>query len=322
MHNLYLIQTVDKYGPNSFLPLAISYQWMYAQSDKTIAENFDVVDVLISKKPTAQYVADMPCKPDVVAMSCYVWNWEYNQQLAKEIKTVYPDCLIIVGGPNIDKRNNAFFSEYPHFDIAVLGEGELAFKEILLRYNSKLSYENIPHVFVKGGDFCEQPQRFLDLNSIPSPILNGFYDKIIEKVEQEIGPQRWQVTYETLRGCPYRCSFCDIGDAYWTKITKFDLNRVFAEIDWMSEQQIEYIGVCDSNWGMLARDKEITDYVIQKKLKTGYPMIWDVTWAKANSKQIYEIAQADKKANTNLFKGITFAMQSLNKDTQKANKGM
>ena len=320
MHNLYLVQTVDKYGPNSFLPLAISYQWMFAQTDICVAENFEVVDVLISKKPPAKYVEEMPCKPDVVAMSCYVWNWSYNQQLAKEIKKVYPDCLIIVGGPNVDKRNHLFFSEYPNFDIAVLGEGELAFKEILLRYHSKQTYENIPHVFVKGGKLCDQPQRILDINSIPSPILNGFYDKIIEKVEQEIGPQRWQVTYETLRGCPYRCSFCDIGDTYWTKLTKFDLDRVFAEIDWMSEKQIEYIGVCDSNWGMLERDKEITEYVIQKKLSTGYPMVWDVTWAKSNSKRIYEIAQADKKANTNLFKGITFAMQSLNKPTQEASR--
>lgn len=34
MFNLYLVQTVDKYGPNSFLPLAVSYQWL----DDIIAE--------------------------------------------------------------------------------------------------------------------------------------------------------------------------------------------------------------------------------------------------------------------------------------------
>ena len=47
MYNLYLVQVVDKYGPNLFLPLAISYQWMYAQADKQVKENWRVADVLI-----------------------------------------------------------------------------------------------------------------------------------------------------------------------------------------------------------------------------------------------------------------------------------
>ena len=41
MLNIYLVQTVDKYGPNSFLPLAISYQWMYAQADEEIKQNYN-----------------------------------------------------------------------------------------------------------------------------------------------------------------------------------------------------------------------------------------------------------------------------------------
>ena len=30
--------------------------------------------------------------------------------------------------------------------------------------------------------------------------------------------------------------------------------RIEAEIDWMARREIEYVGVCDSNWGMLKRD--------------------------------------------------------------------
>jgi hypothetical protein len=70
----------------------------------------------------------------------------------------------------------------------------------------------------------------------------------------------------------------------------------------------------------MPRDVDITKYVIKKKLETGYPKFWDVTWAKANSDRIYEIAMLDKEAGTRLFKGITFAMQSLNTDTLDATK--
>jgi radical SAM superfamily enzyme YgiQ (UPF0313 family) len=320
MFNLYLVQTVDRYGPNSFLPLAISYQWMFAQADPEVAGNWQVADVLIEKIPPEEYVATMVVPPHMVAMSCYVWNWEYNQALAEEIKRAYPACEIVVGGPNINKRDRDFFEHYPMFDIAVMGEGEPAFRSILKRRIWGRDYADIPRVFAKGGSLCDLPDRFKNLEAIPSPILSGFYDWIIEREEAKNGPRMWQVTYETLRGCPYQCTFCDIGDEYWNKITKFDMPRIQAEIDWMSQRKIEYVGVCDSNWGMLKRDADITEYVIKKKLETGYPRFWDVTWAKANSENIYRIAKMDHDAGTRLFKGITFAMQSMNEESQAATK--
>lgn len=318
MKNLLLIQVVDKYGPNSFLPLAISYQWMYAQTSEIVKNNIQVSDVIIRKKPPKEYVHQLNYEPHIVALSSYVWNWNYNREFAKEIKNRFPDCLVVVGGPNVDKRDKDFFTKNPMFDIAVLGEGEIAFKQILEKYLTTQFYEDIPHVFYKNGKPCELPSRLDDLEVIPSPILSGFYDRIINDVEKEDGPQIWQVTYETLRGCPYKCAFCDIGDEYWQKIKTFEMDRILKEIDWMSERKIEYVSVCDSNWGMLPRDKEITEYVIKKKLETGFPKIWDVTWAKSNVENIYEIALLDKEANTRLFKGVTFAMQSLNEDTLKA----
>ena len=231
MKNLYLVQVADKYGPNSFLPIAISYQWMYASTSKLVKENFQVPDVLIEKKSPKQYVEDMEYEPHVMMLSSYVWNFEYNKELAKRTKEKYPNCLTITGGPHVDKRDKEFFEKYPMFDIAVMGEGENASRELLKRYLQGENYNDIPHVFPKGGELCPLPTRVQDLNIIPSPILTGFYDKIIERVEKEHGPQMWQVTYETLRGCPYKCTFCDIGDDYWQKIKMFDMERVKAEID-------------------------------------------------------------------------------------------
>ena len=320
MKNLYLVQVADKYGPNSFLPIAISYQWMYASTSKLVKDNFQVSDVLIEKKPPRKYVEELNEEPHVMMLSSYVWNWEYNKELAKQIKEKYPNCLTITGGPQVDKRDTEFFEKYPMFDIAVMGEGEFASKEILKRYISGENYDNIPHVFPKGGTLCPLPTRVEQLDLIPSPILTGFYDWIMERVEKEHGPQMWQVTYETLRGCPYKCTFCDIGDDYWQKIKIFDMERVKAEIDWMAKKKIEYVAVCDSNWGLMPRDVDITKYVIQTKQKYGYPKFWDVTWAKANSDRIYEIAMLDKEAGTRLFKGITFAMQSLHGPTLEASK--
>lgn len=321
MKNILLVQVVDRYGPNSFLPLAISYQWMYAQTSPIVKDQFRVSDVVIEKVNPRQYVNSINYSPDVVCLSCYVWNWSYNRIFAQEIKNRFPNALIVVGGPNVDKRDVHFFEKNPMFDVAVFGEGELAFKEILERYLKREDFSSIPHVFSKNGQISSLPTRIENLNIIPSPILSGFYDPIIDKVNKTQGSDRfWQVTFETLRGCPYQCAFCDIGDMYWQKIKTFDIDRIKAEIDWMSDRKIEYVSVCDSNWGLLDRDMEVTEYVIKKKLDTGYPNIWDVTWAKSNSERIFDIAMMDHKANSRLFKGVTFAMQSLNEPTLKASK--
>lgn len=306
---IYLIQVVDSYGPNKFLPLAIACQWLYAQLSNKVNSEWEVVDVLIEKKNIKEYVSTM-VNPTAVAMSCYIWNWNYNYALASEIKKHWPECVIIIGGPQVSKTDFLLLKKFPNFDIGVLGENEMGFQKILENFDTK-EFDSIPGIMLPGK-ITSTIGRTASLDVIPSPILTGFYDKIIDKYPDDV---MWQVTFETMRGCPYHCSYCDIGEDYWNKITTFESDRIFKEIDWMSEKRIVYVSVCDSNWGLLPRDIEITKYVIEKKKQTGYPQFWDVTWAKNNSERIHEIALLDKKENTRLFKGITFALQSLNDST-------
>ena len=308
--NIYLVQVVDAYGPNKFLPLAIAYQWCYADTT-----GYTLKDVLIEKIPPKQYVEAMD-NPALVAMSSYIWNWEYNKELARQIKRRFKNCVIVTGGPQVSKHDPKLFERAPMFDAFIHGEGEEAFKQILLSGLDSANWKHIPNV--QTIDNMPKPaQRRKDLSSIPSPILEGFYDPIIAKYPKDI---MWQVTWESLRGCPYHCAFCDIGDSYWNKLTLFDMDRVKAEIDWMGRNRIEYVSVCDSNWGLLERDKEITQYVIDTKKKYGYPRWWDATWAKNNVDRNFEIAMMNKAGGVNIFKGVTFAMQSFNDATLQASE--
>jgi len=76
MKNAILVQVVDSYGPNKFLPLAIAYQWLNALQDPHIANQWQLQDVLIEKVNIDEYVDSIEHKPEMMAMSCYVWNWE------------------------------------------------------------------------------------------------------------------------------------------------------------------------------------------------------------------------------------------------------
>jgi radical SAM superfamily enzyme YgiQ (UPF0313 family) len=317
--NLMLVQVVDNYGENKFLPLAIAYQWLYAIKNPTVELTWNLVDVVIEKVDIVEFVKSIDQDLDLVALSSYVWNWNFNNELAKEIKKRWPQCVIVVGGPEVNKRDPDLIRNHPWLDVAILGENETAFQQLLLDLDIQ-NITNVPGVITQYTQTIVQPERTKNITEIPSPILSGFYDTILDNYKKKNTPVKyWQVTWETMRGCPYHCSFCDIGDEYWNKTIWFDLDRIYKEIDWMGENKIEYLSVCDSNWGIHPRDIEITKYIIDTKKRTGYPKILDVTWAKNNPDRVRKIIQLDYEANSNLLRGLNFSMQSLDPATLKIN---
>jgi putative methyltransferase len=317
--NIYLVQVVDSYGENKFLPLAIAYQWLYAIKDHSVAQQWNLVDTLIEKVNIPEFVRSIKQDLDLVAMSSYVWNWNFNNELAKEIKKRWPNCVIVVGGPEVNKHDPELVRSRPWFDVAILGENETAFQSLLCDLDIQ-RITQVPGVVTKYTQEIVQPERTRELAEIPSPILSGFYDKIINQyTESGVPVKYWQVTWETMRGCPYHCAFCDIGEDYWNKTIWFDLDRLYKEIDWMGENKIEYLSVCDSNWGIHPRDVALTKYIIETKKRTGYPRILDVTWAKNNPDRVREIIQLDYEAGSNLLRGLNFSMQSLDTSTLTIN---
>jgi putative methyltransferase len=304
--NVYLVGASDVLGPqNMILPLAMGYLWCHGKND-----DCSLKDVLIEKQDPNAYAETME-DPFYCMMSSYVWNWEYNQQLALAVKKRHPDCVIITGGPQIDKADPNFFEKYSMFDIAVHGEGEDATREILSRDSD---FDGIPQAQTRSH-MPTLATRRRQVGDIPSPILEGFYEPIMAKYPEHT---KWQLNWESLRGCPYHCAFCDIGDSYWNKLTLFDMQRCRDEIEWMGKNKIEYVSVCDSNWGLLERDVALTRCVLETKLKYGYPKFFDAAWAKNNVERNFEIAKMVKDSPVDLFKGVTFAMQSFNEPTLKA----
>jgi hypothetical protein len=84
--NILLVQVVDNYSENKFLPLAIDYQWLHATKDDKVKSTWNLVDVLIEKLNIVDFVKSINQDLDLVAMSSYVWNWNFNNELDKEIK--------------------------------------------------------------------------------------------------------------------------------------------------------------------------------------------------------------------------------------------
>ena len=250
------------------------------------------------------------CKDtDILLCSCYVWNWEITKYLAKKIKEINPKCLIIFGGPHVPSYSRDFFEKHPFVDLLVHGEGEIIFEDICIAYLKNKDFSKVNGVQTKY--FTNPPaKRINDLTSLPSPYLTNLVWDLVEKRDDV----QWIASWETDRGCPYQCTFCDWGSATATKLRKWEEDRLFKEIEWFADNKIPYIDCCNANFGIFQeRDFRLAKKLKEIFLKKGYPKTFRTNWAKVSSDKIIPIAKQLQEVG--LLRAVTLSLQSMDEQT-------
>jgi putative methyltransferase len=294
MHNVYLFQpqytTLINGKINNWLPYAVGSIWSYAAQFEDIFNNFKLKD-LIFKREKINSLLDRIESPKVCGFSCYLWNRKYCLALAEAVKQRWPDCVIIFGGPEV----SASMTKYDFIDCILIGEGEENFVDIL----RNILHNREPDLFF--------PKKRLEELNIPSPYLTGVFDQILADNPDVV----WAVTIETNRGCPYSCTFCDWGSLTYSKVKKFDLEKIFAEITWLIDKPIAYIYLADANFGMYKqRDIEIAK-MLRKAADNPIVELISVQGAKNNTEIAFQIGEILGPKYT----GVTVSVQSMNDET-------
>jgi hypothetical protein len=317
MRRVYLAQINTSFGDNAFLPYSAGLLWSWAMADERLSSAYELGGLMCSRVPLEEAVASIS-HPDVLALSCYVWNWRYSMALAGAVKHLHPDCLVVLGGPEVPNRSQGFLEGHPHIDVLVHGEGEAAFGEVLLSRLGLGDMRDVPGISLRGPDGSTlktaDRKRLADIDVIPSPYLTGVFDRLMG----DNPGMNWHASQETHRGCPYSCTFCDWGSAVYTKVREFGTDRLLAEIDWFGQRRIDLLYNCDANYGMLKRDIDLTRRLISSKEGTGYPRKFRASYAKRSDRKVYEIS--GMLARAGMSKGVTLSLQSLNDDTLAAVK--
>ena len=303
MKNLYMVQPNSRYGNSIYFPYAAGSLVAYSLKDETVKNEYDFKSFIYRKESISAIVSKLD-KPSVIGFSCYIWNYEFNKKLAKAIKESYPECKIIFGGHQISKESEDTLKSCA--DFLLLNEGEEGFKRLLLHLAGKEDADNIPNLIYSENGTLRHTDSVLspDIPERVSAYTEGYFDGIVKSEELS-----FSAILETNRGCPNKCAFCDWGNVK-SKIKLYDIETIKKEIDWMSENKIEYCYCADSNFGMFPRDLEIVDYLIKKHNKTGYPQKFQATYSKNNPETVFEIT---KKLNeSGMSKGATLSFQSMN----------
>jgi len=234
--------------------------------------------------------------PAVLLFSNYAWTMQENLVLSAYVKEIEPDCITVHGGPNTPSYladAEAFLRSHPHVDVIARGEGEITAAELLGAIDGKLGsrddavarLSDVAGIsFLLHGDVIRTPDRprVTDLNTLPSPYLTGLFDDYH-------GAAPGLTILETNRGCPYGCTFCDWGSATLSRLRMFDLDRVFAEIEWLGTSKVNSVILGDSNFGMVPRDVSIAEKVAEVRQRFGYPREFFASTAKNKVKHLKHI---------------------------------
>jgi len=300
-----------------YLPYGPGILWNHAYTYSDIVKENYELDLLVWRRDNLEELAQKISDNSVVGFSTYIWNNNYNNALAKRIKELNPDCLIVFGGPQVPITRKDLFQAYPYIDICVKTEGEYVFRQILEQYATDKDYASIKGLLYNDRNRLTntivdtgEAIRIDELDTLPSPYLSGLFDTIIA----ENPDVNWSMVVETNRGCPYQCTFCDWGSLTYSKVKKFNLERCIDEIEWMGRNQIEFLYIADANFGMyLERDLAIANKIIQVKKTYGNPKALHTTWAKNQKADVIKIAETLN--NGGMRQPLNVSVQSLDETT-------
>ena len=317
------VHQIQAPADKNLLPLAAGLVTSYAQSIPAIAKKYDLEIKVLREKP--EDTVNSYASPDVLAFSAYSWNFRQSLKIARLTKLEDPNVLVVLGGPMVGlsqrpEELETLFRDYPFVDIAVHGMGEWPFAEILLARTEGAGWDTISGLSYKNPEsprgFTSTPPAVFnrELDQLPSPFLDGTFDSVLDCYGGSITGALW----ETNRGCPFHCTFCVQGDGVFDRILMFDSQRLFDELEWMSQQKIEYIFATDANFGIKERDHEIAKKIADLKLAHGYPQYFMVNWTKNSSKKVLRAAAALKEGG--IESRMTLGRQSFDEETLKAVK--
>ena len=230
-------------------------------------------------------------KPDILCFSCYIWNLTYVEELIREVKKIFPNLPIWVGGPEVSYDAKDVLTRLPEVTGVMCGEGEETFLELLHYYHADLKRKVQSTHDISADDFGVseiEAQKVAETTRSLSRIAGIAY----RDAEGEIVQNEWRKTidlssvpfvyqdmddfknkiiyYESSRGCPFSCSYCL---SSVDKCLRFrDLELVKKELQFFIDEEVPQVKFVDRTFNckhqhameiwtyLMEHDKGITNF--------------------------------------------------------------
>ena len=126
-------------------------------------------------------------EPDVLLLSVYIWNSRFIENLLPDIHALLPDCILVLGGPEVSYYPQKWFDRFPFINAIVSGAGEEAVRHLAsIDFNIQGTFQQT--ISMPVPDFSHVPFPYRD--------------------DDFINFENRYLYYESSRGCPFSCSYC------------------------------------------------------------------------------------------------------------------
>lgn len=198
-----------------------------------------------------QILMDIFCKkPDMIGISCYIWNMSVAKRLCKDLAKVIPEVPVWLGGPEAAYAGDELFDELPITGV-MLGEGEVVFPKLLAAWKEGTDIEEVPGLRFRSPLRCVSSKcelsggETLPVSSVITTAEPPFadMDELPFLYDKEIDFDHRIIYYESSRGCPYRCSYCLSAIEKTMRYRSLDL--VLSELQWFLDRQVPQVKFLD-----------------------------------------------------------------------------
>lgn len=228
-------------GPSpQAVPLAAAFLQARIAAHRSSSEAIQVTQAeYYPETPIATILATVDkLRPQCVGFVLYLWNRQQSGEIARELRRLQPEVILIGGGPEATADPAGILAAAP-YDYLVLGEGEETLVALLERLQRGVALDDLEGIAQRDAAGTRMHLRppCADLDLLPSPWLSGLLDSHIPK------GVLWQLT----RGCSFACDFCYDGMGERT-VRRFSLQRLEAELDYLLEHDVRQVFVLDSTF--------------------------------------------------------------------------
>ncbi|MFA5048152.1 MAG: radical SAM protein [Patescibacteria group bacterium] len=213
-------------------------------------------------------------RPDICALSVLTSTLKNSLFLSQKLKNDLK-CKIIFGGPHPSGDPEVVKNRC--VDLAILGEGEQTFVELLKTIqDKKTSFKNIKglaYLASRKVVVTEPRPRIQNIDGLPLPYRDGLpwrkYKRLVSTIPLQ---QQRFATMVTTRGCPFNCSFC-VSPLIWKQaLICRSAKKVVEEIEYLIETyRINYIRFLDNDF--MVDEKHalaVCEEIIKKKIKISW----------------------------------------------------
>lgn len=295
----------------------------------------------IAEKTTKEELKEkiLEYKPNIVGITALTVSYNRAIETAKFIKNIDKNIILVLGGPHVSSIPVKTFQENDNFDIGVVGEGEMTFKELIkhLENKRKADYkpglEKINGLVFKNnnGEIVLTPRRALieDLDTLPLPARHLLPDiTLYSNLLTHDQPPNFASIVPS-RGCPFQCIYCD-QNVFGHRWRVFSADYVIKEIEELvTKFGVRTVQIQDDLFTLdKARVTRFCDLLIKKKFNVKWSLGSRVNLINEDIARLmklsgcdtiyFGIENGDQKILNKIKKGIT--IEEVRKGVDIANK--